>query len=72
MSECANCRHCWENPYGRELGFRDRPYASTLHCRRYPPTRSFDQSNVTPSTTAAWPIVEGGWWCGEYADKPKG
>lgn len=66
---CNGCKHCWTNPYGRELGWADRPYAETLHCRRYPPNRSFDQGKVTASTTAAWPIVDRDWWCGEFAQK---
>lgn len=68
-SKCSSCKHCWSNPYGRELGWADRPYAATLHCRRYPPTGSFDASCITPSTTAAWPIVDSSWWCGEFVQK---
>lgn len=66
---CAECRFCHENEYGRPSGWREPTHYSTLHCRRYPPTRGHEHGNVTPSMTAAWVEVRADWWCGEFAAK---
>ena len=63
---CKTCRYAWVNTYGRHSGFADVGYYSTLHCRRYPPTRGHEHGNATASKAAAWVVVEADWWCGEW------
>jgi len=63
---CELCRFSSVNEFGRPTGFSEPRYYPTLHCRRYPPNRSFSIENVTASTAAAWPEVDRNWWCGEF------
>jgi hypothetical protein len=64
---CENCAFAFVNKYGRESGFAPPDdYYATLQCRRYPPGKSFNQSNVSTSEAEAWPTVAKHWWCGEF------
>lgn len=69
MERCENCRYAWVNKYGRATGFSEPAYSETLHCRRYPPDRDFDQSSRDPSRTRAAVEVDRNWWCGEWSFK---
>lgn len=53
---CETCRYYDEHYIDPDVGF----------CRRHTP-RLDDYSDQLEGTRGAWPIVESGDWCGEYA-----
>jgi len=40
------------------------------HCRRYPPTVTFNNIGTPTMNSPHFPVVSGIGWCGEHKEKP--